>query len=94
LKEALQKLQPQRKTEARAKIQDLTFLETQQLVRDLDGATGADDILSKIGSAWESCTLERHYDTGQGPDGNVMTNGAKFVRGKSSRWVGFRPSEN
>jgi len=72
LKEALKKLQPQREAEAKAKIRDLTFIETQQPVRDLKGVNGADDILSTIASAWKSCTLERHYDTGQARDGAGM----------------------
>jgi hypothetical protein len=68
LKDSLKQLQPQRRPEAKAKITDLTFLETQQLVRDLNGVNGADNILSTIVSAWEAWTLERHYDTGQDKD--------------------------
>jgi hypothetical protein len=62
LKQSLKSLTSHRRTEAKAKIKDLTFIETQQLVRDLQGVIGADDILSTIATAWESCTLERPYD--------------------------------
>ena len=72
LKASLKLLTPQRRTEAKARIKDLTFLETQQLVRSLHGVSNADDVLSAIVTAWESCTLEGQYDTGQGREGAAV----------------------
>jgi hypothetical protein len=65
LRRAIDALAPAMRADAEEKIADLTYTETEKLVRDLQDVTGADQILSTISAAWISCTLERPYDAGQ-----------------------------
>jgi SpoVK/Ycf46/Vps4 family AAA+-type ATPase len=70
LSASLEKLSGKSQTEARQRIGELTFAETERIVHELDGLTDLARIETAIEAAWKACTLERDYDSGSDSDQN------------------------